>query len=745
MKQFYIYIFFTLIFVDASAQNCDAIIPNIFSSSSSETIILDENNIIDSVYFDLCIGEELILEGNYEVVSENPQSDLYFKWYLDGIVVSSSNSFSQVFNNSGGYVISLEITDNFGCIYSTFCFIRVSFQPEVNLNFTPDLNICPGTFTTISTSDENSDILFSSDISTGNWSSPPCEDEFAEPLYLPDGSGAVYETSIILTCFGEGQALTNINDILSVDINMEHSYTGDLDIYLTAPNGIQVTLFEQDGGSTWFGEATDQDASETNPGIGYDYGWSMNPSYNGTMSDGMDDNTVPQPDGFGNILNQDTYLPIGNFQDFLGTSLNGTWTITVIDNLSIDNGWIFSWGISINQNIIPSAWSFNNYITEENFILDSTITDFNDSTIIVFNEPGTHEYIYNVIDNFGCSYTSSHSASISDYIESNYTFENEYCGGNDGEIILNPSGGFSPNNFFVEWSNGSNNTIISNLSQGNYSFIISDEVGCKLQNSIFISNEILGLEFDITVNDDHCNQGIGDANLINLNGDPPYTFSWSHSNLNSSTTNNLYQGNYSIEVIDYFGCYGNKEFEVINISGPNSFFENNFDTVVFNNGTIEFLNLSSSIEEIISFDWSFGDGNFSNIENPKNNFDQIGEYLVQLTVNDQFNCSDTYSRIINSVEDYFIWSPNIFTPDNNGLNETFRPILKNFDESSFSIKIYNRWGKIVYISKDYHSGWNGKIANTNILSENGGYSYSVSFKTFGNKTENLFGSFILMR
>ena len=79
MKQFYVYIFFTLIFVDVSAQICDAIIPSIFSSSSSETIIFDENNVIDSVYFDLCIGEELILEGNYEVISGNPQSDLYFK------------------------------------------------------------------------------------------------------------------------------------------------------------------------------------------------------------------------------------------------------------------------------------------------------------------------------------------------------------------------------------------------------------------------------------------------------------------------------------------------------------------------------------------------------------------------------------------------------------------------------------------------------------------------------------------
>ena len=37
---------------------------------------------------------------------------------------------------------------------------------------------------------------------------------------------------------------------------------GDLDIYLTSPNGVQVTLFEQAGSSTWLGQATDGDASQ---------------------------------------------------------------------------------------------------------------------------------------------------------------------------------------------------------------------------------------------------------------------------------------------------------------------------------------------------------------------------------------------------------------------------------------------------------------------------------------------------
>jgi len=182
-----------------------------------------------------------------------------------------------------------------------------------------------------------------------------CQNEFAQETYLPDGSGVSYETSITLDCFGESQILLNAYDIISVDINMEHSFTGDLDIYLTSPNGIQVTLFEQAGSSTWFGEATDQDATEYNPGIGYDYGWSMNPTYNGTMADGMIDNTTPAVGGFGNILNSDTYLPEGDFNDFIGTHLNGDWTLTVTDNLNIDNGWIFSWGITMNPVIVNNC------------------------------------------------------------------------------------------------------------------------------------------------------------------------------------------------------------------------------------------------------------------------------------------------------------------------------------------------------------------------------------------------------
>ena len=196
---------------------------------------------------------------------------------------------------------------------------------------------------------------------------------FGEPLYLPDGSGVTYSTSLTIECFAENQTLIDVNDILSININMEHSYAGDLDMFITAPNGVQVQLYAQAGGATWFGEATDQDATDTNPGIGYDYGWSMNPTYNGTMADGMINNTTPDPSvEFSNILNPDIYLPLESFDALLGTPLNGDWTITIVDNLGIDNGWIFSWGISFFDSGIseigctdPSALNYNPNASED--------------------------------------------------------------------------------------------------------------------------------------------------------------------------------------------------------------------------------------------------------------------------------------------------------------------------------------------------------------------------------------------
>ena len=212
----YLLLFFTILFcLITNAQNgCIEIYPLIVSNTNSET-----SEAGDSYrYFDLCAGTTISLQASPEVSTNNS-----FEWLLDGVIISNSNEFDETFNDFGGHILTLTTTQN-GCnSYSEQVRIRVGTEPQINLSANPS-SVCPGVVSSIG-SDINSDLNFSAEIETGGWESFPCQDEFAEETYLPDGSGVSYETSITLDCFGESQVLQNVNDIISVDINMEHSYT----------------------------------------------------------------------------------------------------------------------------------------------------------------------------------------------------------------------------------------------------------------------------------------------------------------------------------------------------------------------------------------------------------------------------------------------------------------------------------------------------------------------------------------
>ena len=56
--------------------------------------------------------------------------------------------------------------------------------------------------------------------------------------------------------------------------------------------------------------------------------------------------------------------------------------------------------------------------------------------------------------------------------------------------------------------------------------------------------------------------------------------------------------------------------------------------------------------------------------------------------------------------------PNVFTPDDNGINDLFHPFPKYRDVKDVEMKIYNRWGALVYETNDPEIRWNGKKNNT---------------------------------
>jgi gliding motility-associated-like protein len=71
-----------------------------------------------------------------------------------------------------------------------------------------------------------------------------------------------------------------------------------------------------------------------------------------------------------------------------------------------------------------------------------------------------------------------------------------------------------------------------------------------------------------------------------------------------------------------------------------------------------------------------------------------------------------------------VYVPNAFTPNGDGLNDTWNiPTLNAF--SDYEIRVFNRWGQLVYLSKN-KSGWDGRLNGKD--QPTGVYPYVISIK-----------------
>ncbi|MEJ7627231.1 MAG: gliding motility-associated C-terminal domain-containing protein [Ferruginibacter sp.] len=85
--------------------------------------------------------------------------------------------------------------------------------------------------------------------------------------------------------------------------------------------------------------------------------------------------------------------------------------------------------------------------------------------------------------------------------------------------------------------------------------------------------------------------------------------------------------------------------------------------------------------------------------------------------------------------------PNTFTPNGDGKNETFK-ILNLYGHTDFNLDIFNRWGELVFQTKDVTKGWDGKIKGIN--ADWGSYVWHCTFKKAGSQNR-LKGNILLIR
>jgi gliding motility-associated-like protein len=151
--------------------------------------------------------------------------------------------------------------------------------------------------------------------------------------------------------------------------------------------------------------------------------------------------------------------------------------------------------------------------------------------------------------------------------------------------------------------------------------------------------------------------------------------------------------------------------------------------------TASFIDTSTTAtisENLISWEWDFGDGGGSSIDtNPTYTyFSQIALYDVSLIVKSSNSCSDTTSKIITVTDDYWIWIPNSFTPDMDGINDKFCIAYNGIRENTFTFNVFDRFSNLVYSTNNIHdldcdNGWDGRDQTTGNELPMGVYIYKM--------------------
>jgi subtilisin-like proprotein convertase family protein len=359
----------------------------------------------DTTFFksiDICWGDSVILKAKPVFTYNNfayHQSDstcIYYWSFGDGETdtVSYNPTVGHKWNFLTGYNLNLMITDtnNGGCSTKNTLDTRVRIAQNPIKTVAPLPDICSGEKLQLNVGYEGNSTIIVDSIEFNQ----TAHQSYSVRTFIPDGmcnGTSCYESPVTFTTFAPGATFQSANELEALCISMEHSFLGDLNMYLVCPTGQRVVLKYKSGGGIYLGipcgGSADYSCDHTpicdtsvNPiGTCWNYCWSnvkLNAAQ-GVIRTGCPHTTTPA--GSSNTLDS-THIydstqyfqtptqgltnpsttaaettDLTGFNTLIGCPLNGTWAIGVCDTWGADNGWVCEWWMDLGK-LAGANWTY---------------------------------------------------------------------------------------------------------------------------------------------------------------------------------------------------------------------------------------------------------------------------------------------------------------------------------------------------------------------------------------------------
>lgn len=266
------------------------------------------------------------------------------------------------------------------------------------------------------------------------------------------------------------------------------------------------------------------------------------------------------------------------------------------------------------------------------------------------------------------------------------------------------------------WNGGvTNGVAFSPTSTFTYNVVGTDGNGCQNSDQVVV-----------TVNNLPTIQAGADVTLClgqtyTLNGTGGVSYSWDNNGQNGVIFNPALGSNvFNVVGTDANGCESTDQVVITVVPVPVADFVPSA-TQGYPIFSPSFANTSANGT---SYVWDFGNGQTFSSSSPSNTtatYASIGIYSVILTVSNGICQDQTTSTItVLPMPDAEIFVPNVFTPNGDGINDSFALDVK-FGQT-IQVQIFNRWGNLMYEMNDFTEKWDGKEATEGVYF----YKYSVT-------------------
>ncbi len=649
----------------------------------------------------------------------------------DNSAVNNSSNPSHMYANSGIYNVTLTVTSLDGCVDSITKPVQVYYNPVTGFTYS---NVCFGDTMYFN---DTSSVDSSTSIATHFWvfgdSSPT--GNVQNPNHYYSGPGTYSVTQVTTTVDG----CTNASNIqvkaFDAPVSAFTFSNSCLSDSATFANTSTSSVMGSTASWSWdFGDSSVLNTTEWNPNHLYASSGNylitlITRSTNLGCADTLSDSITIFP------------TPVANFS-FANVCLNQVMNFNDLSSLS-------------SGSIASRTWNFG----------DGTPPNGNPNPNHLYLNYGTYTVTLIVTTNNGCKDTATKTVVVHPLPNAQFSTVN-VCEG--GIASFNDLSTIPPTDTIQSWTwnfgDGSpvyNNQNTSHLyaTKGSYivQLLVISNFGCtdSITKTSFVNpNPIVNFTANDTVGcEPLC---VTFQNVSSIATGTNIGWLWSFGD--SGPVNNLETPTH---------CYANDSvispafytpsFTVTSDSGcVSSLSKNNYITV-YPNPTASFAvqpQTITIIDPLVSitnlstggnyWNWNFGDAATSAVFNPvSHTYLDTGAYSIMLITSTIYNCIDTaYQTII--IEPHFLfYIPNAFTPDGDGINDSFTG--KGIFIKEFEMSIFDRWGNLIYKTSDINKPWDGKAGRGSEIAQADVYVYSVKVSDFKNAKHNYKGIVTLVR